>query len=71
MVESGNPVSERVAAYVRQQMPPGLVLDLSVPRTAASSEAFAAGQPLVVRSPEDPAALAYMALVDRLRDRLT
>ncbi len=71
MVESGNPVSERVAAYVRDQMPTGLVLELSVPRTMASSEAFAAGQPLVVRSPEDPAAQVYFALADRLRDRLT
>ena len=33
MVEPGNPASERVAAYVREQLPRGLVLDMSVPRT--------------------------------------
>jgi chromosome partitioning protein len=70
MVESENPVSQRVASYVREQMPPGLVLDISVPRTMASSEAFAAGQPLVLRTPEDPAARAYVALADQLRERL-
>jgi chromosome partitioning protein len=71
MVEAGNPVSERVASYVRGQMPRGLVLDLEVPRTPASSEAFAAGQPLVVRSPDDAAAKAYMELASRLQDHLT
>jgi chromosome partitioning protein len=70
MVEAGNPVSERVAAYVREQLPAGLVLDVVIPRTAASVEAFAAGQPVVLRAPEDAAAKAYRALADRLSGKL-
>ena len=62
MVEPGNPSSERVARYVREQLPAGLVLDIVVPRTSASVEAFAAGQPVVLRTPDDPAAQAYRAL---------
>lgn len=70
MVEPGNPASERVAAYVREQLPRGLVLDVVVPRTPASIDAFAAGQPVVLRSPEDPAAQAYRALADLLAGKL-
>jgi chromosome partitioning protein len=70
MVEPGNPASERVAAYVREQLPRGLVLDVVVPRTPASVEAFAAGQPVVLRTPEDPAAQAYRALADLLAGKL-
>lgn len=70
MVEPGNPASERVAAYVREQLPRGLVLDMVVPRTAASVDAFAAGQPLVLRSPDDPGAQAYRALADQLAGKL-
>jgi len=70
MVETGNPASERVAAYVREQLPRGLVLDVSVPRTPASVDAFAAGQPVVLRTPNDPAAQAYRALADYIAGRL-
>jgi chromosome partitioning protein len=70
MVEPGNPASERVAAYVREQLPRGLVLDVVVPRTPASIDAFAAGQPVVLRTPEDPAAQAYRALADLLAGKL-
>jgi chromosome partitioning protein len=70
MVESENPVSQRVAAYVREQLPPGMVLDLFVPRTAASIDALAAGQPVVLRAPDDPAAQAYIALAELLAGRL-
>jgi chromosome partitioning protein len=70
MVEPGNPASERVAAYVREQLPRGLVLDVSVPRTPASVEAFAAGQPVVLRSPDDAAAKAYRAVADYLAGKL-
>jgi len=69
MVEAGNPASERVAAAVREQLPDGLVLDVWVPRTVASIDAFAAGQPVVVRSPNDPAAEAYRALATHLAGR--
>ena len=70
MVEPGNPTSERVAKYVREQLPAGLVLDTVIPRTAASVEAFAAGQPVVLRSPDDPAAQAYRSLAAYLAGRL-
>jgi len=70
MVESGNAVSERVAAVVRQELPAGMVLDIAIPRTAASAEAFGASQPLVLRSPDDEAARAYGALASRLEERL-
>lgn len=70
MVEPGNPASERVAKYVREQLPRGLVLDVSVPRTPASVDAFAAGQPVVVRAPDDPAAHAYRTLAEYLAGRL-
>jgi len=70
MVEPGNPASERVAAYVREQLPRGLVLDMWIPRTAASIDAFAAGQPVVLRSPSDSAAVAYRTLADYLAGRL-
>lgn len=69
MAEPGNEASERVAAYVREQLPKGLVLDIAVPRTAASVEAYAAGQPLVLRSPKDPAAKAYMDLAEQMATR--
>ncbi len=65
MYEPGNPVSERVAAHVRAQLPQ-LVFETAVPRTVASLDACAAGQPIVLRTPADPAAQAYLALADQL-----
>lgn len=70
MVEEGNAVSQRVAAYVREQLPPELLFDIVVPRTMASIDAFAAGQPVVLRSPDDPAARAYTLLAERLDPKL-
>jgi chromosome partitioning protein len=70
MLEDGNAVSQRVAAYVREQLPPELLLDVAIPRTMASIDAFAAGQPLVLRSPDDPAARAYTRLAEILDPRL-
>jgi chromosome partitioning protein len=70
MVEPENPVSQRIAGYVREQLPKGMVLDLSVPRTAASVDALAAGQPLVLRAPDDAAARAYLQLAEQLAGRL-
>lgn len=70
MVEPNNPASERVARYVREQLPNGLVLDMSVPRTAASVDSFAAGQPVVLRAPDDAASEAYRALADYLAGRI-
>ncbi len=71
MVEEGNEVSQRVAAYVRQQLPAELLFDVVVPRTMASIDAFAAGQPVVLRSPDDPAAQAYVRLAELLDSKLT
>lgn len=70
MVEEGNAVSQRVAAYVRDQLPPELLFDVAIPRSLASIEAFAAGQPVVLRSPDDPAALAYLRLAELLDPKL-
>ena len=70
MVEPNNPASERVAKYVREQLPNGLVLDMAVPRTPASVDSFAAGQPVVLRAPDDAASVAYRALADHLAGRI-
>ena len=59
-----------MAAYVRETLPPGLVLDVTIPRTQAASEAFGASQPLVLRSPDDRASKAYAELSGRLATRL-
>jgi chromosome partitioning protein len=69
MFEAGNPASQRVAEYVRRHLPRNMVFDIVVPRTAASSEAFAAGQPVVLRDPADPAAQAYVNLATILAER--
>jgi chromosome partitioning protein len=70
MLEDGNEVSQRVAAYVREQLPPELLFDVAIPRTMASIDAFAAGQPIVLRAPHDPAAQAYERLTDILEPAL-
>jgi chromosome partitioning protein len=70
MIEEGNAVSQRVAAYVRDQLPSELVFEMAVPRTMASIDAFAAGQPVVLRTPDDPAAVAYTRLAELLDPRL-
>ena len=69
MYEPGNPSSERVASYVRSHLPQNMVFDVVVPRTIASAEAFAAGQPVVLRDPADPAAQAYVNLATTLAER--
>ena len=70
MLEEGNEVSQRVAAYVREQLPPELLFDVAIPRTMASIDAFAAGQPIVLRAPDDPAARAYLRLAELLEPKL-
>lgn len=70
MVEEGNEVSQRVANYVREQLPPELLLDVVIPRTMASIDAFAAGQPVVLRTPDDAAAKAYERLAELLDSKL-
>ena len=70
MLEEGNEVSQRVAAYVRAQLPTELLFDVAIPRTMASIDAFAAGQPVVLRAPSDPAARGYSQLAELLEPRL-
>jgi chromosome partitioning protein len=70
MLEEGNAVSQRVAAYVREQLPPELLFDVAIPRTMASIDAFAAGQPVVLRAPDDPASRAYTRLAELLDPKL-
>ena len=40
-----------------------------IPRTIATADAFAAGQPVVLRSPADAASQAYVNLASQLADR--
>ena len=69
MYQAGNPASERVADYVRKHLPRNMVFDIVVPRTNAGADAFAAGQPVVLRYPADPAAQAYVNLATELAER--
>jgi chromosome partitioning protein len=69
MFDAGNPASERTAQYVRRHLPHNMVFDLVVPRTAAAADAFAAGQPVVVREPGDAASQAYVNLATLLAER--
>jgi chromosome partitioning protein len=69
MYEPANPASARVAQYVRRHMPNNMVFDVEIPRTTASSEAFAAGQPVVLRDPADAASQAYVNLATMLSER--
>jgi chromosome partitioning protein len=70
MVDEASDASRRVQAYVREHLPRALVLDLVVPRRAATADAFSAGQPVVVRDPGDPAAQAYVNLATLLAERI-
>lgn len=69
MYEAGNAASDRVADYVRKHLPANLVFDVAIPRSMAAADAFAAGQPVVLRSPGDPAAQAYTRLAATLVER--
>jgi len=46
------------------------VLETMIPRTVGAMEAFAAGQPVLLRDPSDPAAQAYVNLATLLAARL-
>lgn len=69
MYERENPACERVAQYVRSHLPANMVFDVVIPRTIASTEAFAAGQPVVLREPADAASQAYVNLATVLAER--
>jgi chromosome partitioning protein len=69
MYEAGNPAAERTSQYVRRHLPAHMVFDIVVPRTPATADAFAAGQPVVLRDPADPASQAYVNLATLLAER--
>ena len=69
MFEPGNPASERVVDYVRRHLPANIVFDTVIPRTIATTDAFAAGQPVVLRTPADAASQAYVNLAGQLVER--
>ena len=69
MYEPGNPASERVVEYVRKHVPANMVFDTVIPRTVAAADAFAAGQPVVLREPADPASQAFVNLAMQLAER--
>jgi chromosome partitioning protein len=69
MYDRGNATSERVAQYVKTHLPANMVFDVKVPRTLAAQDAFAAGQPVVLRTPADPASQAYVNLATLLASR--
>lgn len=70
MYEAGNAACERTEKYLRDHLPKSMVFDLVIPRSAAVSEAFAAGQPAVLRAPSDPGSQAYIHLAALLAERL-
>jgi chromosome partitioning protein len=69
LYEEESAICRKIAERVRQQIPADLIFDVPVPRTPGTVEAFAAGQPVVLRSPEDPASVAYTALAEALARR--
>lgn len=69
MFDAGSEACCRVAEYVRAHLPRNMVFDVVIPRSPAASEAFAAGQPVVLRTPADPASQAYINLATVLADR--
>ncbi|GAC1514968.1 MAG: ParA family protein [Gemmatimonadaceae bacterium] len=69
MLDESSESSRKVAEYVRAEMPQELVLDVAIPRSAAAVDAFGAGQPVVLRDPDDAASRAYVQLAALLRER--
>jgi len=69
MFDPASPSCTRVTDYVREHLP-NMVMDVTIPRSAAAADAFAAGQPVVLRDPEDPSALAYESLATELAEHL-
>lgn len=69
MYEAGSAATDRVTHYVREHLPKHLVFDVPIPRTPATADAFASGQPVVLRNPADPASQAYINLAMKLAER--
>ncbi len=69
MFDGANTVCATVAEYVRAHLPANMVFDVAIPRSTAAADAFAAGQPVVLRDPADPASIAYAELASVLAER--
>ena len=69
MFDSASEGCKRVAEYVRTHLPRNMVFDVVIPRSASAADAFAAGQPVVLRNPADPSAQAYVNLATLLAER--
>lgn len=69
MHDASDPACVRVEEYVRRHLPQNVVFDVTIPRSPATSEAFAAGQPVVLRAPADAASQAYINLATQLAER--
>ena len=71
MYDSHSAACVRVVEYVRQHLPRNMLFDVMVPRSAAAADAFAAGQPVVLRDPADAASQAYVNLATIMAERLS
>lgn len=71
MYDAGNPACVLTARYIREHLPAAMVCHEVIPRSYVLAEAFAAGQPAVMRAPADPASQAYVNLATRIAERLT
>ncbi len=69
LYDAESEICRKIAERVRAQLPPQLLFDPPVPRTMATVEAFAAGQPVVLRTPDDAASVAYGTLAEALSRR--
>jgi chromosome partitioning protein len=69
MYDGANAGCVRVAEFVRSHLPGNMVFDVMIPRSPAAADSFAAGQPLVLRDPADPAADAYEKVASLLAER--
>ncbi len=71
MFDPANAGCVTVAEYVRAHLPANMVFDATIPRTAGAADGFAAGQPVVLRDPGDPASIAYTEIASVLAERFT
>lgn len=69
MYDPNSPACTKVSDYIRKNLPRNMLFDIVVPRSPASADAFAAGQPVVLRDPADPSAQAYVNLATVLVER--
>ncbi len=69
MYDAANPACVRTEKYLRGHLPRNMIFDLTIPRSAAVSDAFAAGQPAVLRAPDDEGSKAYTKLSAQLAER--